>query len=117
MVPWTHLREPMWENAERVDFWIYTFYNLGIHLRNLEQLAFFRVSPVAAVGWTAARCAWDSPFQGWLQLIAVETFFFSAAQKMDRSQYNAHDSKAQDMLSGVVLLSFGYLGEVNQLCT
>ena len=30
----------------------FTIFNLGIHLRNLEQLAFFRVSPVAAVGWT-----------------------------------------------------------------
>ena len=42
-VPWTQLREPVWENVDRVDFRIHTF-NLGIHLRNLEQLAFFRVS-------------------------------------------------------------------------
>ena len=45
-----------------------------------------------------------------------ETSFFTFAQETDRC-HAFNMTRYQDMLSGVVLLSFGYLGEVNQLCT
>ena len=47
-----------------------------------------------------------------LSLEAVKPPFSYFARETDRSQGQAHAMKAKAMLSGVVLLSFGFLGEV-----
>ena len=50
-------------------------------------------------------------------LPAVKPLFFSNfAREKDRCQA-VNMTRYQDTLSGVVLLPFGYFGEVNQLCT
>ena len=117
MVPWAHLREPLCGRlSHRPDFGINIF-NLVIHLSKGKQSAFFRVS--------LCRCHWLNnvpqylafPFFGSVQLTAVQTsFLFHSARESDRC-HAFNMARYEDMLSGVVLLSFGYLGEVNQLWT
>ena len=52
------------------------------------------------------------PLRGLLQNL----LFSNLARETDRCQA-VNMARYQDMLSGVVLLPFGYLVEVNQLCT
>ena len=54
-----------------------------------------------------------------LQPLAETSFFQRCSNDSSLSNVSAthYMARRQDMLSGVVLLSFGFLGEVNQLCT
>ena len=118
-VPWTQLREPVWENVDRVDFRIHTF-NLGIHLRNLEQLAFFRVSLRWSLCWTIGRWYWALILLSRCTVRRGNLLFQLCSN--DRSLSTAFDihhmARRQDMLAGMVLLLLMViLVRLTQLCT
>ena len=83
-------------------------FSLAIHLRKVQQFAFFDVSLSPALGWTTGRCSGLQFFSlgafVTMQLIAVETSFFNFVRKTDRCRFISRGREAKAMLAGMVAL-------------
>ena len=98
---------PLWETLHRPDFGIDTL-NLVIHLSKVQQLAIFQLLTLSIDVLNNVPQYGASIFSRRMQPTAVNTSFSPLLKRQTAS----HMTRYQDMLSGVVLLSFGYFGEV-----
>ena len=117
MVPWTHWREP--RLGRLLTEWTseFTVFNLVIRVSKGKQSALFRVSPVVSfLVELLAAVLGNHLFFLIATLTAAKPPFFNCSRKTDRC-HSFHTARRQDMPSGVVLLSFGSLGEANKSCT
>ena len=115
MVPWTHWREP--RLGRLLTEWTseFTVFNLVIRLSKGKQSALFRVSPVVSHVEQFAAVP-GLIFSLSVQPTAVANLLFQFCSR-DRLLSLHYMTRYQDMLAGMVLLSFGSLGEVNKSCT
>ena len=110
MVPWAQLREPIWENADWLDFGIGTFI-LVIHLSKVEQTAiFFPFHPSSRVLNNVPLYWASSPFvyrrsRVWSR---QTSFFQLCSRDWPQSHVHAQEGNRHVFLpAGVVLLVFG----------
>ena len=116
MVPWTHWREP--RLGRLLTEWTseFTVFNLVIRVSKGKQSALFRVSHVVSHVEQFAAVPGLFFFSLSVQPTAVANLLFQFCSR-DRLLSFHYMTRYQDMPLGVVLLSFGYLGEVNKSCT
>ena len=107
----------------RPDLWIYIlrYFKEIIRLRRVKQLAFFHFSPIGRrrVETTGRYTGLQFSSRCWSCTESCENRFFqlcSRGRTLSIASYIHYMERQQDMLSGVVPLSFWSSGEV-QLCT